>query len=52
VRTIEYSSAFRRDYSRIRAAPRYRNDLDALLSAILGLLVDDKNLPDSNRDHA
>jgi mRNA interferase YafQ len=51
MRTIEYSSAFRRDYKRIKATPRYR-DLDALLSAVLELLVDDKSLPDSNRDHA
>jgi mRNA interferase YafQ len=52
MRAIEYSSAFRRDYKRIKATPRYRGDLDALLSAVLDLLVDDKSLPDSNHDHA
>ncbi len=52
MRTIEYSSAFRRDYKRIKATPRHRDDLDALLSAVLELLVGDKSLPESNRDHA
>jgi mRNA interferase YafQ len=52
MRTIEYSSAFKRDYKRAKAAPRYRDDLDALLSAVLELLMNDRNLPDSNHDHA
>jgi mRNA interferase YafQ len=49
MRTIEYSSAFRRDYKRVKATPRYRDDLDALLATVL---VDDTSLPGSNRDHA
>ena len=52
MRTVEYSSAFRRDYKRTKATPRYRNDLDFLLAAVLELLVDDQSLPDTNRDHA
>ncbi len=52
MRTIEYSSAFKRDYKRIKATPRYRDDLDVLLSAVLALLVADKTLPDSSRDHS
>lgn len=53
MRTVEYSSAFRRDYKRIKATPRYRlGQLDALLTAVLECLVNDKSLPDTNRDHA
>ena len=52
MRTVEYSSAFRRDYKRIKATPRYRRELDALLSAVLEWLVNDKILPDSARDHS
>ena len=52
MRTIEYSSAFKRDYRRAKATPRYRDDLDALLSPVLELLMDDQNLPDNNHDHA
>jgi mRNA interferase YafQ len=52
MRTVEYSSAFRRDYKRVKAIPRYRGNLDAMLSALLELLVDDKSLPDGTHDHA
>ncbi len=52
MRTIEYSSAFKRDYKRAKATPQYGHDLDALLSAVLTQLIHDRNLPDSNRDHA
>jgi mRNA interferase YafQ len=52
MRTIEYSSAFKRDYKRAKATPRYRVDLDTLLSAVLQLLMNDQKLPDSNNDHA
>jgi mRNA interferase YafQ len=52
MRTIERSSAFRRDYKRTKATPRHVKDLDPLLSAILSLLLSDRPLPASNRDHA
>jgi mRNA interferase YafQ len=52
MRTIERSSAFKRDYKRVKATPRHNKDLDQLLSAILVLLLNDKALPESNRDHA
>jgi mRNA interferase YafQ len=51
MRTIERSSAFKRDYKRVRATPRHRN-VDALLTTVLSLLLDDQPLPASNRDHA
>ena len=51
MRTIERSTAFRRDYRRIKPTPRYRN-IDAPLAAVIRLLVDDQPLPPANRDHA
>lgn len=52
MRTIERSTAFKRDYKRIKATPRYRKDLDSLLSDVLKLLLADKALPDKNLDHS
>jgi mRNA interferase YafQ len=52
MRTIEYASAFKRDFRRVKATPRYGKDIDALLTAALTLLAADKLLPASNRDHA
>ena len=52
MRTIERSTAFKRDYKRIKATPRYRKDLDSLLSDILMFLLADKALPDRNLDHS
>jgi len=51
MRTIERSSAFKRDYKRIKVTPRYKN-VDSLISGILELLVLDKSLPEKNCDHA
>lgn len=52
MRTIERSTAFKRDYKRIKATPRYSKNLDSLISDILALLLADQALPDSNRDHS
>jgi mRNA interferase YafQ len=52
MRTIERSSAFKRDYRRVKATPRHGKDLDPLLSEVLALLLDDRALPESKRDHA
>jgi mRNA interferase YafQ len=52
MRTIERSSAFKRDYRRAKASPRHRENVDSLLSAVLERLVSDMVLPESNRDHA
>lgn len=52
MRTIERSSAFKRDYKRVKAAPHHSDDLDSLLFAILELLLNDQALPENNRDHA
>jgi mRNA interferase YafQ len=52
MRTIERSSAFKRDYKKAKTTPKHRHNLDSLLLAILALLVEDQPVPDSNRDHA
>lgn len=51
MRTIDRSTAFKRDYKRVKATPRYRN-IDSLLSEILEFLLADKSLPEKNCDHA
>lgn len=50
MRTIEWTSAFKRDYKRIKATPRYR-DIDTLLPETVQQLADDKPLPEKHRDH-
>lgn len=52
MRTIERSSAFKRDYKRAKASPRHRRDVDSLVSAIVTLLLSDRQLPENLRDHA
>jgi mRNA interferase YafQ len=52
MRTIDRSSAFKRDYKRVKAAPRHNKDLDLLLTALVTLLLNDESLPEGNRDHA
>jgi len=51
MRRIERGSAFKRDYRRISAMPRYR-DLASRLVQVLELLVNDRPLPSQYRDHA
>lgn len=51
MRTIERSTAFKRDYKRIKATPRYHKNLDSLLSDVLACLIADKALPERNYDH-
>lgn len=52
MRTIETSAAFRRDFKRVQAAPRHRDDLKDLLENVVARLASDENLPSRNRDHA
>ena len=52
MRTIERSTAFKRDYKRVKATPHHRKDVDALVSTVITLLLTDQALPPSNRDHA
>ncbi len=51
MRTIERSTAFKRDYKRVKATPRHRN-IKTLLPEVLALLLSDQPLPERNRDHA
>ena len=52
MRTIERSSAFKRDYRGVKAAPRHTKDVEALLTAVVMALSLDQALPESCRDHA
>ena len=52
MRTTERSSAFKRDYRRVKATPRYSKDIDSLVSAVVTFLLMDQALPKGNRDHA
>ena len=52
MRTINRSTAFKRDYNRIKATPQHKKDIDSLLEAVLVLLLADQVLPPALRDHA
>lgn len=52
MRTIKWSTEFKKDYRRTKASPRHSQDTDSLLEPIVTLLVEDIPLPDSYRDHA
>jgi mRNA interferase YafQ len=52
MRTIERSSAFKRDYKRAKATPRHGKDVDSLVSTAVALLLSDRMLPANHRDHA
>lgn len=50
MRTIEATTAFRRDYKRVAAMPRHR-DVSIVLPPLLDLLATDEPLPAKHRDH-
>jgi len=50
MRTIEWTSAFKRDFRRVKATPRH-GDFETLLSGVGDLLADDKPLAERHRDH-
>ncbi len=52
MRTINRSTAFKRDYKRIKATPQHKKDIDSLLEAVLVLLLTDQVFPPPLRDHA
>jgi mRNA-degrading endonuclease YafQ of YafQ-DinJ toxin-antitoxin module len=45
MRTIEYTSAFRRDFKREKRG-QHRHHIDALVSVIVSLLAEDKAVPE------
>lgn len=51
MRTIDLSNAIKKDFKRVKANPRHV-DIDQRLGAVVALLVEDKQLPDAQRDHA
>jgi len=50
MRTIEWISAFKRDYKRTKALPRHKN-IETLLTVVCDLLADNRTLPEKHRDH-
>jgi mRNA interferase YafQ len=52
MRTIDRSSAFKRDYKRVKATPHHSKDVNERVRGVIKLLVVDQALPESNRDHA
>ncbi len=52
MRTIERSTLFKRDYKRVKWMPRYRKDVDLLLSDILCFLLSDQVMPEKYHDHS
>lgn len=52
MRIIKRSSAFKKDYKRIKKDTRYRKNLDALILLIVSHLLLDKELLPKNCDHA
>jgi len=51
MRTIEWTTAFKRDYRRIKATPRHR-DIEVLLPEVVSLLANDGPLQEKHRDHS
>lgn len=50
MRRIETTKAFKRDYQKVKATPKYK-DIETLLRPILALLVEDAGLPARCFDH-
>lgn len=50
--TIEWATAFKKDFKRAKANPRHAKDVGPLLESVLGILCAEEDLPDAYRDHA
>ena len=50
MRTIEWTSAFKRDYKRVKATPRHK-DIETQLTEIADQLANDRPLAEKHRDH-
>lgn len=51
MRTIKWSTEFKRDYKRTKANPRHTQDVDGLLRAVGAFIQEDNPVPDKYRDH-
>lgn len=52
MRTLDLSTAFKKDYKRTRMNPRHAQDVERLYLAVVELLVEDEPLPERFRDHS
>lgn len=52
MRTIDRSTAFKRDYKHALKNPLHRKDIEDLLGAIIAVLLSDMLPPEANCDHA
>jgi mRNA interferase YafQ len=52
MRKINWTRQFKRDYKKLQSSPRYRNDLETVLPAVLDKLVVDQELDPKYKDHA
>jgi mRNA interferase YafQ len=52
MRRIDWTRQFKRDYKRAQSSPRYRDDLETVLPAVLDKLVADQELDPKYKDHA
>lgn len=50
MRTIEWTPAFKRDYTRIKSTPRHK-DIENLLPEMASLLTGNRPLAEKHRDH-
>ena len=50
MRRIERTNAFLRDFKREKKG-QHRHEVEALVASVILLLVEDKTLPERNRDH-
>jgi mRNA interferase YafQ len=52
MRKIDWTRQFKRDYKKVQSSPRYRDDLETVLPAVLDKLVADRELDPKLKDHA
>lgn len=52
MRTIERSTAFKKDYKRVKKQPQHSKDLDENLVSVLNELIADRQLPPTLLDHS
>ena len=52
MRTIKWSTNFKKDYRLTKATPRHAENVDGLLEPLVALLAEDQPLPEACRGHA
>ena len=51
MRTIELSTAFKKDFKLVKRQPNHAKDIDGILQNVIEYLLNDKPLPEKYRDH-